>query len=460
MNAMGFPPTPPGATKFAGREVAPPAAFPWPFGTYPVRVLGSYGTFSTDVDPRSLVSSAIWSSTNYIFVDIATGNDTTAAVVTSVTDTSKKAASIWKAIQLGNATGAPFRVIVKAGTYLRANSINGTSGAWTPTQPCSVEAWGGRVVTGPWDDLTWAADVTFTNTYSATRSNVLNVIDLAAATNKWGNYQELTKVADAATCNTTPGSWAQVGSTLYTRRSDSAAVTNTNIRAFIGGTATNCDLPNTAKDFYVSGVDMQGGAGGCLTTLSSATHNLVAVDCTMRYAGSAAVPACGLRTSSLHGIAAMFRCDASANTQDGFNVHVSGATADCYLLTVDCTGRDNGRGVSTSNNGWTTHEIMIGIDVNGVYEENFGANVHSVGDSRSWLVGTISRAGLGDTTLGGSIQSTAFRVNETSVYWLDNTLAVTSLYALAAYDSTAKIYTRGHRSSGALNISTGTIATY
>lgn len=442
----------------ADRIIIMPNGFPWPVGTYPITVFGAEGRFSTAVNPRSLVNSGIWTSTTFIHVNSSTGVDASAAVVSSPTDTSKAAKTIGKAIQLGNAAATPYRIFVKADTVVRANGLNGIN----PTQPCSIEAWGGRVVMGPFDVLTWAADVTYTNTYSATRSGVARVFDLTATLDKWGKYQELTLVADAATCNTTPGSWAQVGSTLYVRRTDGAAATNSNVRAYLGGSGVhNINLGTGVLDFYLSGFDLEGGNAGCLISPAAATHNIVAEDCTFRYAGSLASLTDCVQLTSLKGIAAFFRCDASAGAKDGFNVHwtTGGAPAgdNTYLLTVDCTGRDNGRGTSVSNNGWTTHERVIGIDVNGDYAENYGGNVHSIGTSQSWCVGTVSRRSIGDLGNGGTITSTGFRTNDSAVMWLDSTLADGNLLAIDAHDGTAAIYKRGHRSSGGMEYAaTGT----
>lgn len=456
---------PPGASRAAARTITPPAAFPWPFATYPLTVFGSQGRFSTDLNPRSLVNAGIWSTASFLHVDVAAGVDGTAAVVTDPSDRSKAAASISKAIQLGNATGGPFRIFVKAGLYDRAKGLPGTI---TPTQHCSIEAWGGKVILYNGDTLTYAADATFTSTYTASRTNVARVFDTVNL-NSFGHYTELAKVADAATCNSTPNSWAQVGGLVYVRRSDGLAVTNANTRHTLL-TVGLFRMDNF--HVYMSGCALEGGHFSCVTSFVAMTRNLVFVDCSFRYSGQATagnVSDC-VAIDNMSGIAAFFRCDASAATKDGFNFHWSGGGANgLYVLTVDCAGHDNGRTPSTSNNGWTSHDGVVAIDINGFYSGNYGGTVHSVLGAQTWCVGTTAENSLGDTAMGGGIPSAGFVSgevlsgdNKATKMWLDSTLARGNIRGLWVHNAAAAIYTRGHRSSGGAETvdAGGTLAAY
>lgn len=441
--------------------VAHPNGFAWPFNTYPVTVSKYYGRFSTDIDPRSLVNSSIFTTTNFIFVDGVNGVDATAAVVSNVANyATSPAKSMGKALQLGNATGSAYRVLVKAGTYDR--SLTPHFFGTYPSQHLSIEAWGGRVVFGNFDVLSWSLDGTFTSCYKATRSNVSRVFDI---TNKDANgyYTELTLVADATTCNTTPNSWVDVSNTtLYVRRADGAAVTNANTRAYLGAALETLNMPNAVdKDLYISGLDIEGGATGCLHG-SAAHRNIVGEDCTFRYSGSIATPIDCVQLVSQAGLCAFFRCDASYSSKDGFNAHyTAGPATNSYVLTVDCTGKNNGRGTSTSNNGFTLHETCMGIDINGRYDGCYGGNVHNIGTSQMWCVGTTSTNSLGDVPLGGTYLSASFRLDQGPArMWLDGCLAQGSLIPIDCLDATAIIYTHECRLSGGINRQTGAITPY
>lgn len=65
--------------------------------------------------------------------------------------------SIHAAITAGNATGAPFRVTVAAGTYYREDGVTGSSGTLAPTQDMILVASGGRVICPQGSSLPWPA---------------------------------------------------------------------------------------------------------------------------------------------------------------------------------------------------------------------------------------------------------------------------------------------------------------
>lgn len=454
-----------------GDLINPPADFAWPFNKYPVNIYRSKGGAQVSVEPRSLVNPAIWRSTTFIHVDSTTGNDATATVVSDPNDRSKPALSIGKAIELGNAAATPYRVFVKSGTFHRSTGFHGNGGVIFPTQPMSLEAWGGRCINAVWQSgIAWSVDATYTNCYTQARNNVLRVFDVINK-NSYGDYVELTQAASAALCNSTPGTWFQNGANLLVRRADGAAVTDSNTRPLLG--ALPClQLPASGSgdglDMYVSGFDFEGGANGALYSTAGVVRNFVAEDCTFKYAGSVTTPIDGVQLLNMEGITAFFRCGVAANTKDGFNWHWSrGGTPAMYALTVDCWARDNGRGTSTSNNGHTIHDAMVAIDVNGEYKGNYGGSVHIVGGSSLWCVGTVCEDSLGDTSMGGTIPSSGFIAGlTTDVYvnkmWLDSTLVRGCLRAIWVNDPRSIIYTREHRSSGGMETANtgGTITTY
>lgn len=452
---------PSGSSADGGVRTGTPAGFKWPFSRYPVGLSGSADQYSVDIDPRSLVNPKIWASTTFIHVDPVSGNDGTATVVSSPSDRTHPAKSIGVAVNLGNIAATPFRVLLKAGTYNR--TVSGPAVGGHPiSQPCSFEAWGGRAIVALYDVLVWSLDGVVTNCYTASRTNVARVFDISVL-DAYGHYTELANVADAATCNTTPNSWAQVGALVYVNRGGGLVVTDANVRCLLGASLTNMQLAAGAWDVYLNNIDFEGGAGGgVMFSTGACTRNIVAEDCTFRYGGGAAVASCGVSITQMAGLTAFFRCDASANSQDGFNVHYPTVTGPDrgYLLTVDCTAKNNGRGTSTSNNGWTLHEDCLGIDVNGLYDGSYGGQVHIIDTSQGWCVGTKAMRSRGDIPDGGTYQSTGYRTDTSAILWLADTLASGNILAINCVGGA--IYKRGHRSAGGYEqaLGSGVVAAY
>jgi hypothetical protein len=252
-------------------------------------------------------------------------------------------------------------------------------------------------------------------------------------------------VADAATCNATAGSWAQVGGTLYVHRADGGAPTNANSRVLLVVDAFVLD--DTGKSVYLGGFDFQGGANGGVFVQGAATRSLVFVDCSARYAGGPSHLYDGFRVFDTSGLAAFVRCVAASNAKDGFNFHWGqGGTPSLHHLTIDCRAYDNGRYGSQSNNGLTSHDGLTGIDVGGLYHDNYGANVVSNSASRLWCLGTEARDSLGDGPRGGLVEPVDFNTQETTSFWLERTKTSGSARSLVAGD-TSTIRLRQHRAA-------------
>ncbi len=439
----------------AGRRVAPPSGLGFPFDEHPLRLRRRGGRFLTDIQPEAHAAAA-FAGPSY-FVDIATGND-------SSPGTSWGAAlkSIFVATQLGNAGGVPFNVAVKAGVYPRANSFTNAGPMVIPTQPAAYRSVGGRVTCWAGGDLGWsgAPDGTYGNCYAIARSNVTVVLDLADA-NSFGDPAELVRVADAAACNATAGSWAQAGGTLYVHRADGAAPTNANTRVLLVVDAFVLD--GTAKSIYLEGFDFQGGANGGVFIYGAAERALVFVECSARYAGGPSHLYDGFRILDTSGLALLVRCVAASNAKDGFNFHWSfGGTPALHHVTIDCRAHGNGRYDSQSNNGLTSHDGLVGIDVGGLYHDNFGANVVSNAASRLWCLGTEARDSLGDGPRGGTVEAVDFNTQETTTFWLERTRSSGSSRSLVAGDSST-IRLRRHRAgAGQAQVTApgATISTY
>lgn len=423
----------------AGRRVGPPSGLGFPFADYPLAVRRRGGRFLTDFKPEAYAADAL-AGPSY-FVDIATGNDGNPG-----TSWGAAVKSIFVATQLGNAGGVPFQVSVKAGVYSRANGFTNSGPMVIPTQPAAYRAVGGRVTCWAGGDLGWSGspDATYGNCFAVARSNVTVVLDLAHA-NGFGDPAELVRVADAATCDATAGSWAQVGGTLYVHRADGVAPTNASTRVLLVVDAFALD--GTGKSVYLEGFDFQGGANGGVFVQGAATRSLVFVDCSARYAGGPSHFYDGFRILDTSGLVLLVRCVAASNAKDGFNFHWGqGGTPSLHHLTIDCRAYDNGRYESHSNNGLTSHDGLAGIDVGGLYHDNFGANVVSDSASRLWCLGTEARDSLGDGPRGGVVEPVDFNTQETTSFWLERTKTSGSARSLVAGD-TSTIRLRQHRAA-------------
>lgn len=348
--------------------------------------------------------------------------------------------TIEKAIQVANAAGVPARIMVKTGYYNRYQNFCGSGGNTQPSVPLVFMAYAGRVVCAAAEvgsNLTWTADGTYNWIYSASRSGALRIVNLLGR-DRFGHYDELVKLGSAAAVSRTPGSWALVGSTVYVNRADGAQPNDTNTRVFM-------TIPNfihgyqTQKSFLFTGqadgdgFDFEGGlvagdtTGGCIclayNNAAQVPVNKVMVaakNCTFRYAGGSGTTTEGnnIRILALHGLAAFQGCDASKAAADGFNLHnqSGGSAIGAYpaLLTINCTGFDNGRGQSISNNGWTMHEDCRGVDICGYYSHNRGSTMHIIGTTMAALFGSTSERSLGDIMNGGSTVPCEFRTENTA----------------------------------------------
>jgi hypothetical protein len=425
-------------------SITPPAGFNWPFATYPlaVRAAGPY-SFATNFVPESYAAAALAGPT--YFVNGSTGSD--AANGTSLGTAVK---SIWKATQLGNAGGVPFNVSVAAitGGYPRENGFSNVSTAVPNTQPAAYVATGGTVECWVGSTLTWPGtpDATFTNCYVAARSNVSQIID-TSATDANGDYLRMVQVADAATCNTTPNSWAQVTTNIYVHRTNGDAVTNANTRALLKATP-NFVQDGTSKSVYLKGFAFQGGTAGAVAMTAAATMNFIAVNCRAQYAGDSATNVNGWKIDFITGLAALVNCIGSQNEADGFNTHwTPGGSVLLYTLTINCKGYNNGRDTVQSCNGITSHDNAIGIDVMGEYYGNYGANVIPINGNQMWCLGTYAHDSVGDVGHGGSTTPTDFQTQATAVMWLQNCRSAVSGTSLLA-SNTSTIKTRNFLPGG------------
>lgn len=404
-----------------------PLTIGWDFDKYPIEPtfavgIGGRCKGSAGITPEALFdlfSVARTAPTNTYYVDKATGSDANAGTALAKFNTIKKS------IEVGNASGAPFKVYVTAGVYDRASTFAGTGGM-APTQDCAFIAVGGTVECGSWDSYTAPSlHGTYTNCYAITTTNVMRCLDLTRKDEE-GLFFELQNVATAALCNDRPGSWTSESGTIYVNRADGLAVTYANTRLL--RRAVIMSLSNASQVSVYVGSDtggsweMQGSDSVAtlrqvVSTPSASDKAVVMKNCAFRYAGgfNDAASRC-VQIDSYPGIVALFECDASRSVTDGFNVKNESGVVAPMFLTVNCTGVHFGStGAGTSCNAWTLHDDAIGIDICGNYKISSGGTVHNIGTSKAALIGSTIGYDRGDLYHGGSIAPTAVRAADTAL---------------------------------------------
>lgn len=423
-------------------RIKPPDGFQFDFSRLPspLQVYAKQdGSIGWAFDYTSLIPAEAKSAPLSRIIHVSTtGSDANTGVGSYLGDFSNAKKGVDSAISYGNSLGAAYQIVVKSGTYVR----NDTWNTAIPTQPLYMRGWyeGGkenRPLLSMHDALTWTIDVTYTNCYTTTRSATLRVLDVAATKDLYGDVIELALVASASACNSTPGSWYITGSTVYVHRTDEAAVTNENTWAEIS--VTDIRTGATASDIYVEGIQFWGGA---IEVNGNPTNTACFVDCDFKWQGGATsiVDAMPLLD---YNVGVFVRCVAAHAYKDGFNAHKVGANIPA-MLTLDCVGYANGDSTQTSCNGWTTHDGVMAIDVNGEYFCNRGANVIPVSDgTQSWLVGTRSYRSLGDS---GFAPVNYYFLNAGNA-WMDRTCGENSHYDILAGTS-ATVYVRNHITRG------------
>lgn len=418
-------------------------------------------------------STARSAPANTYYINGSTGNDTTGDG-----SSGNPWKSVSKATIAGNATNQPYKVIVANSELNYQKCLIGTGGnSAIPTQDCAIIARGGRVAMGSWVDFSApSTDATYTNCYSwtANPTAVDRVFD-RTRNDKFGKPVEFRNVGTAARCNVTPDSWAIVSNVIYINRGDGLAVTNANTRVLVQNRVSQ--FTGSAHVFFggetdADGWDLYGGAAtavldaGCNATFPTpnATPKIfVAKNVRALLAGRIlSTGARGVSFDSFNGAGFFFNCDASGNATDGFNAHNTYGAAGVGLITVNCTGFDNGRGTQQSCNGWTTHENVWGLDVSGHYAENRGGTCRSINTTTSQLAGTYVEHDMGDIPVGGVQQPTAFRVDNTATYYLDGCRARLHAggFSMVAADSGSAIFARMCQFGALQTAGAGTLSTY
>jgi hypothetical protein len=433
------------------RAPTPPAGLGW---TGPALVLQPSGAgWRPAVAPRSLVNPAIWTGAA-IHVDGVAGNDANTGLGSPDGTFTRAKRTIHAAFTAGNATGAPYRVIVKAGQYSGAAFTS--NGTVEPTRPCAIIGWGGpvRYRAGNWTQ-TWTLDQG--TTYRATVTTVMRVFRSDLPTPE-GLMTELTLAADLAVCRATVGTWFKAaGDVLYVNIGKVPKVTDiVPMRAFHGAR-----FMTHVNDLYLENIHCEGGISGALHCDAISTRTIVGVNCSFRYSSpstTAPVPLDAVQIRRVNGLVAFFDSDASSGARDGWNFH-DDANPVMRVLLVNCTSFRNGALSATSCNAFATHDAVVATVIGGRFGlSRNGTEVHTIENTRTWMLGSVVTARDIDGT------STAYKVSNAAMLWLEATVAdaAGSAQNWAIDADGGKVFTRGHVSlaGGTLVVGGGTITPF
>lgn len=442
-----------GPTGIVGRSTAPfpPEGLGWSGPA--LRLAHGAGGWRPDIAPRSLVTPAIWSGAA-IHVDGVLGNDTRSGLGAAEGDFSQAKRTIHSAFTAGNATGAPYRVIVRPGNFaLQAFTNNGTV---EPNQPCAIIGWNGpvRYRTADWTHG-WTLDQG--TTYRITLSHTMRMFRTDLLTDE-GLYTELAHVADPATCRATPGTWHKAAANvLFVNIGKAPTVTDlAPIRAHNG-----LRLLSHSGDLYLENIHCEGGITGGLHCDAAATRTIVGVNCSFRYSApwiTGPVPLDSVQIRRVNGLVAFFDCDASAGARDGWNLREDG-NPQMQVLLVNCTSHRNGTPGSQTSGALVTRNGVRSVVIGGSFGSSLSlAEVQHFDTARSWMLGSRSTARSGLAT------ATAFRASGTADLWLQQTTADAAGSALnwSIEADGGRIFTRDHRDLAGLTrtVGSGTIGPF
>ncbi|MFD2739611.1 hypothetical protein ACFSUD_08530 [Sulfitobacter aestuarii] len=386
-----------------------PPGFGWDQARFPLSVTRLGTGFRSGLEPRALVDPLIWQGLA-LHVDGDLGDDGNSGLGAVEGDFSAAKRSIHAAFVAGNASGAPYRVIVKPGFY--EESAFTRNGNQEPDQPVAIIGWGGklRYRTGPfavqWGDAG--------GSYSAPVSSVKRVFRCDLRDDQ-GLYRELLQVADAASCTATQESWCDLGGSV--RVNIGAAPGESDIaliRSFHGAR-----FLSHARDLYLENIEVEAGISGALHLDAVAARNVVAVNCAFGYAAPSnpASPLDAVRVRRTDGLLAFFDCAASMGAKDGWSFHEDGVGG-MHVLLERFTGYRNGIDPATSCNGFTCHDGVRAVVLGGDFGwSRKGTEVHCVQAAQVWLAGSRATARDVDGT------SVAFKCSNDARMWLQDCVA-------------------------------------
>jgi hypothetical protein len=362
------------------------------------------GTYSTSFDPDAY--AATWGVTLTIFVNPATGNDTTGTglvgapylTVSKAIDVAVAAADT--AIQITIVTGGA-DVLLNRDVFIGGGAVKVVSGKRLYITPDNTTK---KVyVSNTQTALTWTLNTGAT--YQAARSNVTHVLDMSSK-DAFGIPLGYTFRSSIATVDANPGSWWTDGTTVYVRTLAGAAPVAGTHLVQVGLALVRFNIGG-AGELYLRNLYTLGGLShnALIQNVSGdyTANKLVCYNCAFTYSNPLFTGGSGnngIAVESLK-VAQFYNCIAAYNSSDGFNFHytradpTAGAVRGYYGLAFGCSSYNNGIGDASAtlntNNGYTAHEGANFAAVACAAWNTQGALFAFVNGCYSVLIGCTSR---------------------------------------------------------------------
>jgi hypothetical protein len=367
--------------------IAVPAGFDW---QPPVTIYETAGVITTSYSADAYKVAA----TASLYV-AQTGNDTTGTGTEGA-----PYRSIKKALQTADTLpDESINIFVAAGEYNYSLHFSSTSA----NKNLNIIATGGRALcTNRFALTTWASDNgAGSGTYRATRSNITDVRDARYPETMPDGVQIpqlLTKSADLATCQTTPGTWFTDNVSVWVHthdgRSPDAGVGG-DVACLYGATSARL---LTAKSWFVQGFDFEGVSGSDFLVQPGggvSVPRVVIDSCTSRFQRQNNHKPFNLQGVTL---AIINNCQTYRSEGDGFSYsQIAAGSPSVNVVEIGCRAyycgypATNGKIINSS----TSHADCRTVRINCDYRYTYGPVVADINRTKNWLIAVRARDCLG-----------------------------------------------------------------
>lgn len=332
------------------------------------------------------------------------------------------------------------RVYVKAGWYTHSNGWNSAS----PNRSIEVIGYGGDVtITRDVVGLSWSA---VDNHWEASYVSNISCIFDTSITDIHGDYQNLLRVPDVVTVDSTVGSfyYDAVADIIYIRTSDSREP-DADIHCQYGDIVGYINYPVT---YYIENLNFYGGSRPFLISSASALTKLYAKDCEFSYGGDQNE---GINASG-GGEVILMDCLSVKCAGDGFKVQTN--TIDCNFIAYNCKSRSHGKTGNTVINGFSRHGGGANVLINCEFYENFGPGHADINTTKTWCLGENSHDAISASNRVG------YSIANTVQMWLDTCQSSDNADGDMVASAGSTIKYRNFTPTSPITSGDGTIITY
>lgn len=229
--------------------------------------------------------------------------------------------------------------------------------------------------------------------YVANTSNVAFILD-PSTLNEYGNWSKYKKVNTLEEVNSTPGSYAIIGSQTFIHTFSGEAPNLKNVVRFTNSEGLRFEANGT---LFLKGLNIFGGNSALYTSNTSSNDSMqvFAKDCEFKFSNDETHNVVWVRGAEL---AIFEKCKVTDGYKDGFNyAHGNGVRTN--VIEINCIGIRNGTEGHGDDQGSTQHNGGKIIRIGGLYHSNNGSNIADEGEeTQSWNLGCICYNSKSGTT--------------------------------------------------------------